>query len=180
MKHCRKCSLDKAETEFYERAGKLSSHCRKCHSDYSMAWRLRFPGRRRAHIRVANAIKYGDIVRPNKCERCQSETYTIAHHADYRRPLLVEWLCDGCHRRHHAAKTKGRVGRLTHSHEGTEIVRPSVEVGPERALEQRNHGIEIRPELAIGFQPRFFIDKDGFRGGLPSRLRVFCCRSCIP
>ena len=82
---------------------------------YTLQWRKRFPGRRLAHRRVEAALKCGDLVRPNVCERCQAETYTIAHHEDYRKPLKVNWLCDVCHAVRHvelrlSARANGKKG----------------------------------------------------------------------
>lgn len=58
------------------------------------------------HRRVRDAIKAGELVRPEFCERCgvaPGMTKTgapkiQAHHHDYALPLEVEWLCTKCHR----------------------------------------------------------------------------------
>lgn len=66
-----------------------------------MEYRKRFPGRRRAHERVANALKYGELVRADACQTCGTKTVTEAHHEDYRKPLKVQWLCSQCHVKRH-------------------------------------------------------------------------------
>ncbi|WP_438750021.1 hypothetical protein [Pararhizobium sp. O133] len=69
-------------------------------------WRKENPERYRAHLQVAAAIRAGRLV-PMPCRVC-GHPKTDAHHRDYRRPLLVEWLCRSHHTRLHRGKTKGR------------------------------------------------------------------------
>jgi len=57
------------------------------------------PEKKRAQKKVANAIKYGRLVRPNICEHCDTHVFTEASHTDYDKPLDVEWLCKPCHTR---------------------------------------------------------------------------------
>ena len=57
-----------------------------------------------AHKATASALKRGLRVR-QPCEVC-GDFKTDAHHPDYDRPLLVEWLCRKHHRLAHA-KPKG-------------------------------------------------------------------------
>lgn len=65
-----------------------------------------------AHRAVDSALNAG-ILRPaDNCERCGvlgskrigKGIRLQAHHADYSKPLDVEWLCRGCHAKHHAAE----------------------------------------------------------------------------
>lgn len=53
----------------------------------------------RAHAAVARALKSGVLVRPDRCEDCETPCKPDAHHDDYDRPLEVRWLCRRCHRR---------------------------------------------------------------------------------
>ena len=61
--------------------------------------------RHQAYRKVRDAIKSGELKRPNKCVRCgQKDTKCSdgrsriqAHHHDYSRPLDVEWICARCH-----------------------------------------------------------------------------------
>lgn len=95
MRVCARCGIPKPPEAFYD--GRNKSYCRVCLRAYTLEWRKRFPGRRRAHVLVARALKDGVLKRPNVCARCATATYTVAHHEDYRRPLKVVWLCDTCH-----------------------------------------------------------------------------------
>lgn len=55
---------------------------------------------------VRDAIKRGDLVRPDTCARCgaipppasDGRATIHGHHHDYNAPLDVEWICAGCHR----------------------------------------------------------------------------------
>lgn len=65
-------------------------------------------GRLRRHVvvqgRVRKAIKTGELVPDEHCSRCGhdfSEHRRHAHHADYSKPLEVEWLCQPCHCEEH-------------------------------------------------------------------------------
>lgn len=60
------------------------------------------PVQRNAHNTVLRAIQRGDITRPDNCPRCRRADSPIqGHHADYAKPLDVEWLCARCHGREH-------------------------------------------------------------------------------
>lgn len=67
---------------------------------------------RAATTAVCQAIKSGRLVRPSSCEECGREpplmrsgvTGICGHHADYSKPLSVEWLCRSCHLRRHRRK----------------------------------------------------------------------------
>lgn len=57
-------------------------------------------------------MKYGELTRPESCEKCGA-VGVVAHHEDYRKPLVVQWLCDVCHGKRHVelrrlAKKGGR------------------------------------------------------------------------
>lgn len=58
--------------------------------------------------RVQMAVNRGDLVPPETCEscgkmhRCKDGRRGIqAHHADYNKPLEVQWLCLKCHHEWH-------------------------------------------------------------------------------
>lgn len=51
-----------------------------------------------ALLRVFHSIGVGKALqKPDACSRCGAECEPEAHHADYEKPLEVEWLCRLCH-----------------------------------------------------------------------------------
>ena len=71
-------------------------------NDFAYGRRARDAARRM----VRNAVRAGDLVRPGSCSACGRETPKIqGHHADYMKPLCVEWLCVPCHRSRHSRAT---------------------------------------------------------------------------
>lgn len=64
----------------------------------SKAWRSNNPIKERAHAETRRAKARGDIVVPDACDRCGcTEPRLEAHHADYLKPLEVDFLCGSCH-----------------------------------------------------------------------------------
>ena len=47
-----------------------------------------------------NAIRAGRLIR-GPCQNCGAVENVEGHHDDYRQPLVVIWLCGGCHRLRH-------------------------------------------------------------------------------
>jgi len=64
---------------------------------YTSQFKLRNPEKVRAHHTVAAAIRTGRLIRPGVCSVCLKVCRPDGHHADYAKPLSVEWLCRGCH-----------------------------------------------------------------------------------
>lgn len=60
----------------------------------------RYREKNKYKIRVRNvayaALKKGELVKRNKCEKCGKRP-TEMHHADYSQPLNIQWLCKRCH-----------------------------------------------------------------------------------
>jgi hypothetical protein len=57
-----------------------------------------------ARTAVTQALEKGEIVKPEMCEKCgrwQPREEIHGHHADYSKPLEVEWLCRDCHIEEH-------------------------------------------------------------------------------
>lgn len=56
---------------------------------------------------VRDAIKRGELVRPDTCQKCGTKpprardgrSNIHGHHHDYSKPLDVEWICAMCHRK---------------------------------------------------------------------------------
>ena len=57
----------------------------------------------RAHGMVADHLRSGEMVRPDSCSKCGAVGKVQGHHADYDKPLAVEWLCLDCHIEVHRA-----------------------------------------------------------------------------
>jgi len=72
--------------------------------------------RQRAHHKVFRALKDGTLVRPPMCLCCLrpdivkrnrwDQSVIEAHHADYAKPLEVQWLCALCHKAEHLRMDK--------------------------------------------------------------------------
>lgn len=62
--------------------------------------RIESPGKTKARNRVTNAVRDGRLTK-QPCVDCGHSERVTAHHTDYRKPLLVEWLCWPCHGRRH-------------------------------------------------------------------------------
>ncbi len=65
-------------------------------------WRKRNPVANWAHSATRSAIRRG-LLEKKPCER-YGDSRAEAHHPDYQRPLLIEWLCRQCHKRAHSKK----------------------------------------------------------------------------
>ena len=61
--------------------------------------RLLYPKRKRARNMVYRRVANGTMKRKS-CEKCKDKN-TQAHHPDYRKPLLVRWLCIKHHHEAH-------------------------------------------------------------------------------
>lgn len=59
-----------------------------------------------AKMAVARAIKRGDLVRPEACDKCSKICKPEGHHFDYTKRLDVMWLCKSCHAREHVRLRK--------------------------------------------------------------------------
>ncbi len=55
----------------------------------------------RARVELNNAVKLGKIKRPSKCDNCGEKGIIEGHHPNYRKSLIVKWLCTICHGKEH-------------------------------------------------------------------------------
>ena len=65
-----------------------------------LKYRIENTAKNKARSALRYAVKVGKITRL-PCQSC-GRTKVDAHHADYTKPLDVEWLCRSCHGRKHA------------------------------------------------------------------------------
>lgn len=114
-KQCSACEIVKPVSEFYrqaDRADSLRGDCKKCHVAETkrnrqidnQKWlrklgiaREKDPRKHKAVQLTTNRLKRGEIVRPGNCSKCHKECKPEGHHADYNKPLEIEWLCSVCH-----------------------------------------------------------------------------------
>ena len=90
-----------------ERDLDYSVYCRACKNQYYRGHRPKFSelspeqklrSNARAYLRVY--IQRG-LVKRAPCRVCGTQKRVQAHHTDYSKPLLVEWLCQTHHRQEH-------------------------------------------------------------------------------
>lgn len=81
----------------YERERFRRPQRRERLAEYQLRMREAHPERRAARIAVGNALRDGRLTR-EPCRACGTTIRVQAHHADYSRPLDVEWLCFKHHR----------------------------------------------------------------------------------
>jgi hypothetical protein len=72
----------------------------------TIRWRIAHPDKYKAQATLGNAVRDGKKIKPSLCEPCGKEGRIHGHHADYAKPLDVQWLCAMCHHRHHAEERK--------------------------------------------------------------------------
>lgn len=51
----------------------------------------------RAHCLLNKYIGQGKIIKPERCQICDSKRKIEGHHHDYDKPLEVIWVCRACH-----------------------------------------------------------------------------------
>jgi hypothetical protein len=95
----RDLNRERAKRNNLARAERVRSNpeLRRAINDGISRWRAQNPDKKRAHDRVAKALRTGTLVRPERCEICGTAARVHGHHEDYAKPLEVRWLCPGCH-----------------------------------------------------------------------------------
>jgi hypothetical protein len=83
----------------YDRDRAKNPDRQKANIAVTKAWREEDKRRYKCHYAVSQAIKKGELIRKN-CEKCGNEN-SLAHHEDYDKPLMVNWLCQPCHKQRH-------------------------------------------------------------------------------
>lgn len=63
------------------------------------------PEKHRARVMIYNQILRNKIMKPTHCQDCKQQKPLQAHHMDYSKPDLVDWLCSECHGLRHREHT---------------------------------------------------------------------------
>jgi hypothetical protein len=112
--HCKKCHSitsnigRKPQTRQYRREchyrQKLNpvsrERMRRCSRDSSRKRDTSSP-QYKAVVALNKAVNKDKVLRPENCSECGKSGIIHGHHADYSKPLEVEWLCPLCHKRRH-------------------------------------------------------------------------------
>ncbi len=65
-----------------------------------LSYKTKYPEKKRAVYAANNAVRDGRLQRKTECERCGVSGIRLEkHHADYSKPLEVEFLCRLCHKK---------------------------------------------------------------------------------
>lgn len=129
MKICTQCKIEKPLAEFSKQAtckDGLHCWCKACVSVYMRSpkvketqwrynqtpqrkeaykrYRQEYPEKEKAHRIVNHAIRDGKLESSIFCEFCGLPAKTEGHHADYAKPLEIDWLCRKCHIKIHRRK----------------------------------------------------------------------------
>lgn len=98
-------------------------------------WDHRNGHKRRAQNCLRRAVQNGQLEKPSTCQSCGEEVEDSrqlhAHHEDYSKPLVVEWLCSACHGVRHT-KYQGFVTGL--SHQDLADIQQLIDLGTEEAI----------------------------------------------
>lgn len=97
IRKCIKCEEDKPIEGFYKSyplGSGLRGWCRSCCTAYRIQNQKQL---RRAQSYISYAIRVGKIKRPTICHVCFKKCKPIAHHPDYNKRNLVQWICRSCH-----------------------------------------------------------------------------------
>jgi hypothetical protein len=114
---CKECARDQRNRYRRTEAGRAalraqwaaSEHRREKQREQARKWRQKNPAKVAAEDRLMSAIKTGRLIR-RPCEVCGAAN-AHGHHADYAKPLEVQWLCPVHHAHQHVAA--GRLGQAS-------------------------------------------------------------------
>ena len=108
LNKCKACACADAFLHRRKNIEGIRAYDRKRGSRQTFHWqkeyRARNPEKIRAHGAIQRAIKTGRLTR-KPCEEC-GDKEAVAHHPDYSKPLLINWLCSAHHSQLHAKQKK--------------------------------------------------------------------------
>lgn len=82
---------------------------KEAHARAKRKWEAKNPIKRLASTIVGHAVRDGRLIKPDACEACGIKPKRLhGHHDDYAYPLVVRWLCPGCHSKWHKENGPGK------------------------------------------------------------------------
>lgn len=109
LRNCKECARKEQQERYADpvrRLAQLNASKRwkqynpDRHAELAREYRERNREKTKAHNSLNYAIRCGSIVR-GACEKCGTTQRIHGHHDDYTQPLVVHWLCFGCHKAWH-------------------------------------------------------------------------------
>jgi len=106
--YCKKCAVvymtkyqqkDTSKEQHYEAVKKYRSKGKgkAIYCEAAKKYRINNPEKKKAHNLFNSEVRFGRIFPPRKCEKCYAVLPLKAHHFDYKKPLIVTWVCQKCH-----------------------------------------------------------------------------------
>lgn len=92
---------DRKPNLYYEMVEEDEKEERESYSAIKVTSLVNQKQQRKAINAVNRAIKNGKIKRPSICHACLRKCKPNAHHSDYNRLFLIQWLCGSCHQKIH-------------------------------------------------------------------------------
>jgi hypothetical protein len=108
---CRSCTKDDVAAHrlanleavrSYDKRRAAMPHRIALRREVTAIWAANHPERKRAQMKVAQAVKTGRLTRWPCCAVPECDRKPEAHHPDYSAPLAVSWLCRPHHMQAHA------------------------------------------------------------------------------
>ncbi len=104
---CRECHIAEVTRRYHldpepakERVKKHRQRNPESSTTNTRRWRELYPEKYLAHKAVRNALRRGDLKKPDHCASCETQLpaqQIHGHHDDYTKPLEVIWVCHECH-----------------------------------------------------------------------------------
>lgn len=94
-------NLKRATNRKYMRRARMRSPQKFRDREKAAAKKRPWGTEKAARYQLNLALARGDIRKPGQCEFCGKKVQLTAHHKDYSKPLIVDWLCYECHGKEH-------------------------------------------------------------------------------
>lgn len=101
---CKQCKIEyelRCKDEIAKRQKEYRAMCSRVLADKAKNYARSNPEKIRAKNTITYAMTSGKILKPDFCMLCGGDKKIQAHHLNYEYPLLIVWVCAGCHRKIH-------------------------------------------------------------------------------